>query len=106
MELAWNFHAHHLMEFKLAASELGGFSLRLAVLVLLLWCGWNAIFHTIWGDEYFLYTPHYAWAFLTMALLGWQRLPLRWLVAVALPIAIANILTLWTYRTLLLTITA
>lgn len=77
-----------------------------AILVLAVWCAWNWLFHTIWGDEYFLYTPHYAWAFLTAAMIGWQSLPKPLLAALVLPVVAASIATLMRYRWLILAIEA
>jgi len=39
------------------------------VLPLVLWIAWNSLFHNLWGDEYFLYSPHYGWALGTFALM-------------------------------------
>jgi hypothetical protein len=30
--------------------------------LLSIWIGWNLNFHNLWGDEFFLYSPHYGWA--------------------------------------------
>jgi hypothetical protein len=73
-------------------------STRRPTLLLLIWYAWNAIFHTIWGDEYFLYTPHYAWCFITITALGAQSLS-RWIVWPLLAITIiGSILTLKDYH--------
>ncbi len=29
---------------------------------LAIWIAWNLVFHNLWGDEFFLYSPHYGWA--------------------------------------------
>lgn len=45
--------------------------------VLLIWITWNLVFHNIWGDEYFLYSPHYSWAsFVIIALNVPRGLPI------------------------------
>lgn len=74
---------------------------KLPVALLLMWWIWNAVFHTVWGDEYFLYTPHYAWALLTAAFLGWQSLPTRGLGLLCTPIVLANVVTLRQCREML-----
>lgn len=74
---------------------------RMPVVLLLLWWIWNAVFHTVWGDEFFLYTPHYAWALVTAAFLGWQSLPTQCLGLLSIPIVLANAVTLRQCREML-----
>ena len=47
--------------------------------------------HTVWGDELFLYTPHWSWALFGLVLLGAGRLPLRFVAAMCLATAPAQI---------------
>jgi hypothetical protein len=57
---------------------------RRPALVLIGWIGWNALFHNTWGDEYFLYSPHYAWAIVALVPLGLRDVSVRkWLPVVA-----------------------
>ena len=43
------------------------------------WVGFNWLFHSLWGDERFLYTPHCAWVLPVMLALSARRGPVpRW----------------------------
>lgn len=42
--------------------------LSVFVLVLFPWILFNIVFHNIWGDEFFLYSPHWSWVFLLFLL--------------------------------------
>jgi hypothetical protein len=63
------------------------------VLWLLGWCAFNVVFHNLWGDEFFLYSPHWSWAITGIVALGASRL--RWpvLAAAVVPLAIAQLYT-------------
>ncbi len=50
---------------------------RTAVLGALGWTAGNAAFHNVWGDEYFLYAPHYALPLLMLATLGFRAIPAK-----------------------------
>jgi hypothetical protein len=53
---------------------------RRSIAVLVIWIAWNSLFHTIWGDEFFLYSPHYGWAVWCVPLLGLAQLRARGLM--------------------------
>ena len=74
---------------------------RFPAILLMVWIVWNGLLHTTWGDEYFLYTPHYAWALMALALLGWRSIPTRWVVLAMVPILGGAIFTLFEFRRLL-----
>jgi hypothetical protein len=66
------------------------------------WLLFNLVFHNLWGDEFFLYSPHWSWCLGALLLTGSQRLP-TWLVAVlALPIMFGQIATFIDIRSALL----
>lgn len=52
---------------------------RWPAVVLLGWIGGNLAFHLMWGDEFFLYTQHFAWAFTVLVILGLHVAP-RWML--------------------------
>jgi hypothetical protein len=75
----------------------------------LLWlpAGWilfNLVFHNLWGDEQFLYTPHWSWALMALVLLGARQLSLLATASFVIPIAAYQIYTLVWIKTLLLSI--
>lgn len=51
-------------------------------LALLGWIVFNLLFHNLWGDEFFLFSPHWSWALILVVLLGSRGLPV-WSVALA-----------------------
>jgi hypothetical protein len=63
---------------------------------LMAWIGFNLVFHNLWGDEFFLYSPHWVWALLTLVMLGIGRLRLRFAVPLVAFIVIGQITTLLT----------
>jgi len=67
---------------------------RLLALLLLGWIGFNLVFHNIWGDEFFLFSPHWSWALTTIVLLGMRHYPSRWIILLCLPIIVGQIVTL------------
>jgi hypothetical protein len=54
---------------------------------LAIWIGWNLVFHNLWGDEFFLYSPHYGWA---LALLPFVSERLHPRVRLALAIVVVG----------------
>ncbi len=76
-------------------------ALRPATIGAVGWTLGNAVFHNIWGDEFFLYSPHYALPLLLIAAFGFRTAPGRvfypWLAVVAA----AALHTLRHYHTLL-----
>jgi hypothetical protein len=51
--------------------------LRVPLLVLLSWIMANLLLHNLWGDEFFLYTPHWSWALAGIVVLGIEDVPDR-----------------------------
>jgi hypothetical protein len=68
------------------------------------WVVFNLVFHNVWGDELFLYTPHWSWALMALVLLGARHLSRSMIVALVVPIAACQIYTLVQIRNALLTI--
>ncbi len=50
---------------------------RAPLIVLLLWVLANLVLHNVWGDEFFLYTPHWSWALASIVILGIDGVPDR-----------------------------
>jgi len=48
---------------------------RFESLMLVGWIAANLALHNIWGNEYFLYSPHWAWALFGLVILGANRIP-------------------------------
>jgi len=44
--------------------------LRAVLFVPVAWIALNILFHAVWGDELFLYTPHWAWALMAIVMEG------------------------------------
>jgi hypothetical protein len=74
---------------------------RASVLLLLSWLFFNAVFHNIWGDEIFLYSPHWSWALMGLIVLGARYLSLRYLAITVIPIVIGQIYSLFMIRSAL-----
>jgi hypothetical protein len=74
---------------------------RPAVLGALGWVGGNAIFHNLWGDEYFLYSPHVALPLLMVAAIGFRAIPSRVFYPCLAVVVGAALLTLRQYHVLL-----
>ena len=64
------------------------------VYLLLIWIGFNLIFHNLWGDEFFLFTPHWSWALISLVFFGARNVSWKFVMAVAVPILIAQMYTL------------
>jgi hypothetical protein len=66
-----------------------------AAVLLNVWVAFNWTFHSVWGDERFLYTPHWAWVFPVMLVLSSRegRVP-RWFWPVAAVIVCAEVASL------------
>lgn len=76
-------------------------ALRPATLGALGWTAGNAAFHNVWGDEYFLYTPHFALPLMTVAAFGFRALPARVFYPSIVVVAGAALHTLRQYQLLL-----
>ena len=65
------------------------------------WIVFNLIFHNLWGDEFFLYSAHWSWTLMLIALLGSRALP-TWAVALAVALIVpGQLATLSTIRDLI-----
>ncbi len=80
---------------------LSGAQTRSIALLLVGWVLGNLILHNLWGDEFFLYSPHWAWALMALAVLGARRLDGRFVAAAAILTLSAECLTLWQIGSLL-----
>lgn len=65
--------------------------------VLTAWVAFNWLFHSLWGDERFLYTPHWAWVLpVTLALSADRGRVPKWFYVAAVLVAAAEIASLAT----------
>jgi hypothetical protein len=74
---------------------------RASVRLLLGWILFNVIFHNIWGDEFFLYAPHWSWALMGLVVLGARRLSRPLIATMVVPIVVSQIYTLLAIKTAL-----
>ena len=63
---------------------------------LLAWIAFNVLFHNIWGDEFFLYSPHYVWALIVVVAISARRIPVPVLATAVALITTAQIYAFWT----------
>jgi hypothetical protein len=68
------------------------------------WLLFNAAFHNIWGDELFLYAPHWSWALMGVVILGASDLSRRFIAAMVVPVVVSQIYTLFAIKQALQTI--
>lgn len=68
------------------------------------WAIGNGLFHNLWGDEYFLYTPHYSIALLVLAAMGFRTMPGKIFYPSIVVVLISALDTLRNYHALLSTI--
>ena len=68
------------------------------------WIVFNIVFHNMWGDELFLYAPHWSWALIGMVILGARRLSRTVTALVVMPVMVCQIYTLFRIKSALLTI--
>ena len=76
-------------------------NLRIPVLGAIGWAAGNAAFHNLWGDEYFLYTPHYSLPLIMVAAFGFREIPARVFYPSIAVVVGAALYTLSRYRWLL-----
>ncbi len=70
-------------------------ALRTFTLGLILWVGFNLFMHSIWsGPDHGLYMPHWSWSLLILATIAARRLGIGALIALCLPIIVAQGMTL------------
>jgi hypothetical protein len=60
----------------------------------LAWLAFNILLHNMWGDELFLYAPHWSWALMAVVILGASRVPRVAVIALVIPIAFGQLYTL------------
>jgi hypothetical protein len=76
--------------------------LRVYGWVVSLWLAFNMLFHNVWGDEGFLFTPHWSWALMLIVFVGSRTLPLWSLILAAAVVGLGQVDTLVAIRTALL----
>jgi hypothetical protein len=76
-------------------AALRGRETRSIGVLLLAWVGWNLVFHNLWGDEFFLYSPHWAWALTTLVALGLRRIPVRVALTLGAAVLLAQVASLF-----------
>jgi hypothetical protein len=69
---------------------------RATAVLLLTWVAGNLLLHVVWGDEYFLYSPHWAWALFALVLAGSRDMPWYRVVPLAAVAAVGQVHTLLT----------
>jgi hypothetical protein len=60
------------------------------------WIAFNLVFHNLWGDEFFLYSAHWAWALIVLIALGLRGLRPRLALPLTLAVIAGQIATLLT----------
>ena len=69
------------------------------------WIVFSVLFHNVWGDEVFLYAPHWSWALMAVVILGARRLSVKAIAALTLPLMACQIYSLVAIKTALMSIT-
>jgi hypothetical protein len=69
------------------------------------WLGFNIAFHNVWGDELFLYAPHWSWALMALIVLGARGLSTKFLAVTSVVVITCQIGTLFEIKHALQTIT-
>jgi hypothetical protein len=72
-----------------------GTEARTALAVLALWICGNILVHLLWGDEMFMYSPHWSWALAAIPLLAAKWVPLPALAGISMTIAVGQAATLF-----------
>ncbi len=67
---------------------------RAGASVLILWVLFNLTLHNLWGDEFFLYSAHWAWALAGLLMLGLGQTKTRWVAAAVVVLVPAQLYTL------------
>lgn len=67
---------------------------RTMLLMPLGWLVFNTVFHSVWGDEFFLFTPHWSWALIGLVVLGVGGLGTPLLLSLTTVIAAGQVHTL------------
>jgi hypothetical protein len=71
---------------------------RVYASVLLSWVTFNALLHNVWGDEFFLYSPHWAWALMAIVVMGVRGVRPVWLAAAAFALVPGQLQTIYEIR--------
>jgi hypothetical protein len=66
---------------------------RTWTLWLLGWAAFNVIFHNLWGDEFFLYSPHWSWALTAVVAISVSRMRWPLVTAAVVLLAVAQVST-------------
>lgn len=69
------------------------------------WLLFNIAFHNVWGDELFLYAPHWSWALMALVVLGARGLSTKFLAVTSVIVIASQIDTLFAIKRALQTIT-
>ncbi len=69
------------------------------------WLLFNVAFHNVWGDELFLYAPHWSWALMALVVLGARGLSTKFLAVTSVAVIASQIYTLFAIKHALQTIT-
>lgn len=70
-------------------------------LLLLGWVVFNLLFHNYWGDEFFLFSPHWLWALMATVFLGARSLSLSWVLLLCGLVVIGQVHTLLQFHEVL-----
>jgi hypothetical protein len=62
---------------------------------LLAWLAINAVGHNLWGDEHFLFSPHWSWCLIALILVAARRWSSMWLVPVLVIVMAGQVYSLW-----------
>lgn len=71
---------------------------RGVALGLLAWLTFNGLLHNVWGDEFFLFSPHWSWALLGLVLLAVPPRASPWLVPLVTVLCAGQVHTLLAIR--------
>jgi hypothetical protein len=77
---------------------------RPSVTLLLGWILFNVVLHNIWGDDVFLYGPHWSWALMGLIVLGARDLSRTLMATLLVPIVVSQMYTLLAIKSALQTI--
>jgi hypothetical protein len=66
------------------------------------WILFSLVFHNLWGDELFLYAPHWSWALMALVLIGARHMSRSMVAAFVIPIMLCQSYTLFEIKNALL----
>jgi hypothetical protein len=73
--------------------------------LLVIWLLFNVVLHNMWGDEFLLYSPNWAWALMGLVVLGARHFSRAFVATVVVPVIICQVYTLIAIKSALQTIT-